>query len=45
MKEYDGKKFKDCTKEKLELPENVQEEDKDLCEYIKEVLGEKIEKV
>jgi len=54
LKEYDGKKLKNCTKEGLDL-ETTEEEKKKLeeqkasfeplCKLIKEVLGEKVEKV
>jgi len=53
LKEYDGKKLKNCSKEGLEIDEGeeqkkIQEEQKaayeKLCKHIKEVLGEKIEK-
>lgn len=53
LKEYDGKKLKNCSKEGLEIDESedqkkVQEEQKaayeKLCKFIKEVLGDKIEK-
>lgn len=53
LKDYDGKKLKNCSKEGLEIEENedekkVQEEQKaayeKLCKNIKEVLGDKIEK-
>jgi len=54
LKEYDGKKLKNCTKEGLDL-EQTEEEKKaleeqkasfePLCKLIKEVLGDKIEKV
>lgn len=53
LKEYDGKKLKNCTKEGLELDDTEdekkrQEEQKvaydKLCKHIKEVLGDKIEK-
>lgn len=53
LKEYDGKKLKNCSKEGLEIEEGeeqkkVQEEQKaayeKLCKHIKEVLGDKIEK-
>jgi len=54
LKEYDGKKLKNCTKEGLEL-ESTEEEKKKfeeqkasfepLCKLVKEVLGEKVEKV
>ena len=53
MKEFDGKKLRNCTKEGLEL-EDTEEEKKikedqkvafeGLTKHIKEVLGEKIEK-
>ena len=46
MKEYEGKKVKDCTKEKLEIGEKREKEkNKEVCEYIKKELGEKVEKV
>jgi len=54
LKEYEGKKLVSCTKEGLELPEDEDEkkkfeEDKQrlepLCKLIKEVLGDKVEKV
>lgn len=53
LKEYDGKKLKNCSKEGLEIDEGeeqkkIQEEQKaayeKLCKHIKEVLGDKIEK-
>jgi molecular chaperone HtpG len=54
LKEFDGKKLKNCTKEGLDL-EQTEEEKKafeeqkasfePLCKLIKEILGEKIEKV
>lgn len=53
LKEYDGKKLRNCTKEGLELDltedeKKKQEEQKTafegLCKHIKEVLGDKIEK-
>lgn len=53
LKEYDGKKLKNCSKEGLEIEEGeeqkkIQEEQKasyeKLCKHIKEVLGDKIEK-
>ena len=53
LKEYDGKKLKNCTKENLELEETEDEKKKHeeqktayegLCKHIKEVLGDKIEK-
>ena len=53
LKEYDGKKLRNCSKEGLEL-EDTEEEKKEkeeqkaafegLCKHIKEVLGDKIEK-
>merc|ERR1712070_868991 len=54
IKEYDGKKMVSVTKEGLELPEDEDEkkkfeEDKaafeNLCTVIKDILGEKVEKV
>jgi molecular chaperone HtpG len=54
LKEYDGKKLKNCTKEGLELEETEEEKKKleeqkaayeGLCKLIKEVLGDKVEKV
>ena len=54
VKEYEGKKLKCCTKENLELEESEEEkksfeEEKTafegLCKLIKEVLGDKVEKV
>jgi len=54
LKEYDGKKLKNCTKEGLDLDQNEDEKKKleeqkasyeGLCKLIKEVLGEKVEKV
>lgn len=54
LKEYDGKKLKNCSKEGLEL-EQTEDEKKSfeekkaafepLCKQIKEVLGDKVEKV
>ena len=53
LKEYDGKKLRNCSKEGLEIDEaedqkKIQEEQKvayeKLCKQIKEVLGDKIEK-
>ena len=53
LKEYDGKKLRNCSKEGLEIDEGeeakkLQEEQKaaheKLCKQIKEVLGDKIEK-
>lgn len=54
LKEYDGKKLKNCTKEGLEIDETEDEKKKfeeekaafePLCKLIKEVLGDKVEKV
>ncbi|GBB86423.1 hypothetical protein RclHR1_12870005 [Rhizophagus clarus] len=54
LKEYDGKKLVCITKEGLELDEDEEEKKKreeeakqfdDLCKQIKEILGEKVEKV
>lgn len=54
LKEYDGKKLKNCTKEGLDLEETEEEKKKfeelkasyePLCKLIKEVLGDKVEKV
>jgi molecular chaperone HtpG len=54
LKEYDGKKLKNCTKEGLELEESEEEKKnyeelktayEPMCKFIKEVLGEKVEKV
>jgi molecular chaperone HtpG len=54
LKEYDGKKLKCCTKENLELEETDEEkkqfeelktEYESLCKVVKEVLGDKVEKV
>jgi molecular chaperone HtpG len=54
LKEYDGKKLKNCTKEGLDLEQSEDEKKKleeqkasyeGLCKLIKEVLGEKVEKV
>jgi molecular chaperone HtpG len=54
VKEFEGKKLKCCTKEGLEIEETEDEkksneEDKTayegLCKLIKEVLGDKVEKV
>merc|ERR1712159_489285 len=54
LKEYDGKKLKNCSKEGLEL-DNTEDEKKKfeeqkasfdpLCKLIKEILGDKVEKV
>lgn len=54
LKEFDGKKLKCCTKEGLDLEETDEEkkqreEEKaafeGLCKLVKEILGEKVEKV
>ncbi len=53
MKEFDGKKLVDASKEGLELDEDVSKEEKEkvekeydaLCKYMKETLGDKVEKV
>jgi len=54
LKEYDGKKLKSCSKEGLDLEGNEDEKKKfeeqkaafePLCKLIKEVLGDKVEKV
>jgi len=54
LKEFDGKKLKNCTKEGLDLEEDESEKKKieeqkaafePLCKLIKEILGEKVEKV
>eukprot|EP00828_Plagiopyla_frontata_P039001 TRINITY_DN511_c0_g1_i1.p1 TRINITY_DN511_c0_g1~~TRINITY_DN511_c0_g1_i1.p1 ORF type:complete len:717 (-),score=161.31 TRINITY_DN511_c0_g1_i1:25-2175(-) len=54
LKEFDGKKLKNCTKEGLDLEEEEEAKKKfeelktafePLCKLIKEVLGEKVEKV
>lgn len=54
MKDYDGKKLKSCTKEGLDLDETEEEkknkeEEKakfePLCKLMKDVLGDKVEKV
>jgi molecular chaperone HtpG len=54
LKDYDGKKLKNCTKEGLELEETEEEKKKleeqkasyeGLCKLIKEILGDKVEKV
>merc|ERR1712232_40243 len=42
LKEFDGHKLVSVTKEGLELPED---EDEKLCEVIKNILGDKVEKV
>jgi molecular chaperone HtpG len=54
LKEFDGKKLKSCTKEGLDLEEGEEEKKKHeelkaqyegLCKLIKDVLGDKVEKV
>lgn len=54
LKEFDGKKLKCCTKEGLELEETDEEKKQKeeekaafegLCKLVKEILGEKVEKV
>lgn len=54
LKEFDGKKLKNCTKEGLDLDESEEEKKKfeeekasyeGLCKHMKEVLGESVEKV
>jgi len=54
LKDYDGKKLKNCTKEGLDVEETEDEKKKleeqkasyeNLCKLIKEVLGDKVEKV
>ena len=54
MKEYDSKKLKSCTKEGLDLDETEEEKKKKeeekakfepLCKLMKDVLGDKVEKV
>jgi len=54
LKEYDGKKLVCVTKEGLKLPEDEEEKDKlekqkkewePFCKQLKEILGEKVEKV
>jgi len=54
LKDFDGKKLKNCTKEGLDLEESEDDKKKleeqkasfePLCKLIKEVLGDKIEKV
>ena len=53
LKEYDGKKLRNCSKEGLELDDSEEEKKKKeeqkaayegLCKHFKEVLGDKIEK-
>jgi molecular chaperone HtpG len=54
LKEYDGKKLKSCTKEGLELDDTEDEKKKreeeksrfePLCKLMKDILGDKVEKV
>lgn len=54
LKEYDGKKLLSCTKEGLDLEDTVEEKKKQeeekarfepLCKLMKDVLGDKVEKV
>jgi len=54
LKEFDGKKLKNCTKEGLDLDQTEDEKKsfeeqkasyEGLCKLIKEVLGDKVEKV
>lgn len=54
LKDYDGKKLKSCTKEGLDLEETEDEKKKNeeekarfetLCKLMKDVLGDKVEKV
>ncbi|OMJ66237.1 hypothetical protein SteCoe_36997 [Stentor coeruleus] len=54
LKEFDGKKLKSCTKEGLDLEDSEEEKKKHeelkaqyegLCKLIKDVLGDKVEKV
>lgn len=54
MKDYDGKKLKSCTKEGLDLEETEEEKKQKeeekakfepLCKLMKDVLGDKVEKV
>ena len=54
LKEFDGKKLKSCTKEGLDLEESEEDKKKfedikgeydGLCAIVKEVLGDKVEKV
>merc|ERR1719420_2313952 len=54
LKEYDGKKLKNCSKEGLELDDTEDQKKKfeeqkasfdPLCKLIKEILGDKVEKV
>jgi molecular chaperone HtpG len=54
LKDFDGKKLKNCTKEGLDLEEDEEDKKKleeqkaayeGLCKLVKEVLGDKVEKV
>jgi molecular chaperone HtpG len=54
LKDFDGKKLKNCTKEGLDLEESEDEKKKieeqkaayeGLCKLVKEILGDKVEKV
>jgi molecular chaperone HtpG len=54
LKDYDGKKLKNCTKEGLDLDDTEEEKKKKeeekaryepLCKLMKDVLGDKVEKV
>jgi molecular chaperone HtpG len=54
LKDFDGKKLKNCTKEGLDLDEDEDEKKRleeqkaayeGLCKLVKEILGEKVEKV
>jgi len=54
LKDYDGKKLKNCTKEGLDLEESEEEKKRleeqkasfeGLCKLVKEILGDKVEKV
>lgn len=54
MKDYDGKKLRSCTKEGLDLDDTEEEKKRQeeikakfepLCKLMKDVLGDKVEKV
>ena len=45
LKEYDGKKFVNISKSDLKLDEETSEKYEDFCKSIKQLLGDKIEKV